>query len=63
MRTRVILAVALVAVGLVWIGQGLGILTGSSFMIGDPVWAVIGIIMVVAGVAVGLSAARTRPRA
>lgn len=61
MRTRVILAVALVAVGLVWIGQGLGVLRGSSFMIGDPTWAVIGVGMVVGGVVVGLSAARTRP--
>jgi len=62
MRTRVILAVALVAVGLVWIGQGLGVLRGSSFMIGDPLWAVIGVVMVVGGVALVVSAARTRPR-
>ena len=61
MRTRVILPVALVAIGLVWIGQGIGVLRGSSFMIDDPLWAVIGVVMVVGGVVLGLSAARTRP--
>ncbi len=42
MRGRVITATLLVAVGLVWIGQGLGLLRGSSFMVGDVRWAVAG---------------------
>ena len=63
MRGRWILSVLLVLVGLVWIGQGTGLLAGSSFMVGDPLWAVIGLILVVAGVAVGVSARRSRPPA
>ena len=47
---RLILGAAFVLAGLVWIGQGLGILTaGRSFMVGDPMWAVIGAILVVLG--------------
>jgi hypothetical protein len=45
-----VLAAALVLAGLVFMGQGLGILTaGQSVMIGDPKWAVIGAVCVVAG--------------
>ena len=40
MRTRWIIAAILVLVGVVWIGQGLGILRGSSFMVDDMRWAV-----------------------
>ena len=48
---RLILAAALVLAGLVWIGQGLGILTaGGSFMIRDRMWAVIGAVLVVFGI-------------
>ena len=44
------LAIAMILAGLVWIGQGLGILTaGRSFMIGDPTWAVIGAALALAG--------------
>lgn len=58
---RLALAVAMVLVGLIWMGQGLGILTaGRSFMIGDPTWAVIGAVFVVVG---GLLATRERRRA
>ena len=56
---RLALAAAMVLAGLVWIGQGLGILTaGRSFMIGDPLWAVIGLVFVVAGLGVGWRAGR-----
>lgn len=40
MGIRVLLVVALL-LGLVWIGQGVGLIRGS-FMSGDPTWAVIG---------------------
>lgn len=63
MRTRVIVAVGLIVVGLVWIGQGTGLLAGSSFMVGDARWTAIGLGMVAVGVAVGVSALRGRPRA
>jgi hypothetical protein len=61
-RTRWIVAAVLVLVGAVWIGQGLGLLRGSSFMTGDPLWAVLGFGLVVAGLAVGWSAVRARRR-
>jgi hypothetical protein len=56
-----LLAIALVGVGLVWIGQGLGILRGSGFMVNDVRWAVIGGCLVVAGVVLGgLTVVRSR---
>ena len=51
-RARLTLALILVALGLVWIGQGTGLLRGSSFMVGDPLWAWIGVAVAVAGAAV-----------
>lgn len=53
MRSRMFAAVALILVGLVWIGQGTGVLQGSSFMVGEPGWAVAGVGMAAAGVLVG----------
>ena len=56
---RLVLAWAMVLAGLVWIGQGLGILTaGGSFMIGDPTWAVIGAAFVILGAIVAWRAPR-----
>ena len=52
-RTRTLLAIILVALGLVWIGQGTGFLKGRSFMVGDPMWTLIGAVCVVAGLALG----------
>jgi hypothetical protein len=49
-----------VLVGLVWIGQGLGFLRGSSFMVDDVRWALIGVVMVVVGVALLWEARRRR---
>jgi len=63
MRTRTSIAVGLVVVGLVWIGQGTGLLSGSSFMVGDGRWAAIGVAMIAAGGVLALSALRARPRA
>ena len=62
MRTRWIIAAVLVIVGAVWIGQGLGILRGSGFMVGDMRWALIGVGLVVGGLVVGWTAFRARPR-
>ena len=50
-RTRWAVIAVVVLVGLVWIGQGTGLLQGSSFMVGDPFWAIAGIVLVVAGTA------------
>jgi hypothetical protein len=50
------IAVVLILVGVVWFFQGVGVIEGS-FMTGEALWAVIGAVCVVAGLAVLL----TRP--
>ena len=58
-RTRITGGVVLIAAGLVWIGQGTGLIQGGSFMVGDPLWAWIGGLAVVVGagfITVGLRA-------
>ena len=60
MRGRLITAVCLVVLGLVWIGQGLGLLRSSSFMTDDPFWAAVGAMFVAAGVVFLLIAWRSR---
>jgi len=59
-RTRTILAVVLVATGLVWIGQGLGLLRGASFMVDDTRWALVGAACVAGGLWLGLVVTRGR---
>lgn len=44
------LIVVLGAVGLVWLGQGIG-LVGGSFMSGEPLWAGIGGAMLLTAIA------------
>ena len=61
-RPRAILPVVLIALGLVWIGQGTGLLAGRSFMVGDPTWTVIGAICVIVGVALGWRELRRRAK-
>ncbi|HEV8545593.1 MAG TPA: hypothetical protein VGQ64_04835 [Candidatus Limnocylindrales bacterium] len=58
-RTWIIGGVVLIATGLVWIGQGTGLLQSRSFMVGSPIWTVIGLVSVVVG-AVLISAAIRR---
>jgi hypothetical protein len=62
-RTRWIIAAILVLVGAVWVGQGLGIIGGSSFMTGDARWAFIGAVLAIVGVGLGLAALRARSAA
>ena len=59
MWVRLIIGVALVVVGGVWIGQGVGAVRGS-FMTGQPVWALIGAIAVVFGIALVVRRNRDR---
>lgn len=61
MRTRWIIAAILVIVGAVWIGQGLGILRGSSLMVGDTRWAIAGVGLIVGGLVAGWTAFKARP--
>ena len=64
MRGRLITAASLVVLGLIWIGQGLGVLRGSSFMTDEPFWAAVGAILVVVGLLLAFSAwRRSRPGA
>ncbi|MDQ1434138.1 MAG: hypothetical protein QOF59_954 [Actinomycetota bacterium] len=58
---RRILGVVLVAIGGVWIAQGSGALHGS-FMTGEALWTVIGIIAVLFGIALLLGVAREHRR-
>ena len=48
MIARYLIAAALVLVGLIFIGQGLGYIKGSG-MTDQPVWAIVGAVMVVGG--------------
>jgi hypothetical protein len=63
MRIRWILAVGLLAVGLVWVGQGTGLLRGSSFMVGDVRWAFAGLVLLLAGAILAWTGFRSRSRA
>ena len=47
------LTVALALLGFVWLGQGLGLI-GGSFMSGDPLWAVIGALMLIGAAVLGV---------
>lgn len=44
-----VLGVAAIAIGLLWVGQGLNLIPGS-FMTGDPTWFVIGAVVTLVGV-------------
>ena len=52
MRRRVVAGALVALVGLVWIGQGFGILRGSSFMVDDIRWAIAGVAMVAVGLTI-----------
>ena len=49
MAWRLVVGVVLCLVGVVWLGQGVGLI-GGSFMSGEAVWAVIGAIAIAFGV-------------
>ena len=48
MRARMIIGIVLIAIGVVWFFQGIGVLKGS-FMTGEALWAVIGVIAIFLG--------------
>ena len=62
MRGRLITGVLLVLVGAVWIGQGLGLLRGSSFMVDDSRWALAGVVTIAVGAVLAVSAWRSGRR-
>ncbi len=57
-RFRLAIAIVLLAVGLLWVGQGLDLLGGSA-MSGQPFWAVVGGALVVVAAGVAWTARRT----
>ncbi len=56
---RLVAGAVLAVVGVVWIGQGLGAI-GGSFMTGEAVWAVIGAVCVLFGLALARGGWRDR---
>jgi hypothetical protein len=57
---RPVVAILMLLLGLVWIGQGAGLLGGSA-MSGQTVWAVIGVVLVVGAAWLVWSGRRTAP--
>lgn len=53
----VVVGAIAVVVGGVWIGQGLGLIPGS-FMTGDNLWFIIGLVVAVLGVVLVVTGAR-----
>jgi hypothetical protein len=60
MRKQLLIGIGalLVLVGLLWTGQGLGWIGGSG-MSGERLWAVIGPVVAVAGLAMAVTGARS----
>jgi hypothetical protein len=59
MRTsRLVLALILALVGLVWVGQGTGVIGGSA-MSGSSFWAIVGVVLLL-GAAVVVAMERMR---
>jgi hypothetical protein len=59
-KPRVALAVVLLLVGLVWIGQGAGLI-GGSVMTGSSFWLYVGVVLVVLAAAIAWTA-RPKPQ-
>ena len=58
---RAVIGLVFIVVGGVWIAQGTGAL-GGSFMSGEAVWSVIGVIVVLLGLALVVGMVRDRRR-
>jgi hypothetical protein len=58
---RYVIAVLLILVGLLWIGQGLGFVAGSG-MSGQAIFAVLGAVLVVGGAVLAWATRRSAAR-
>lgn len=54
-----VVGIGLCLVGVLWVGQGIGLI-GGSFMSGQAIWAVIGAIAILFGASLLSGARRTR---
>jgi len=61
-RIRWVVIIGLGLVGVIWIGQGFGLIRSSSFMTDDLRWAAIGAVMVAVAVVLGLIERRREAR-
>lgn len=61
MRGRVITGASMAFVGAIWVGQGLGLLRGSSFMVDDTRWAITGLVAIAFGAVVAFTGWRRDP--
>jgi hypothetical protein len=59
-KSRLAAAALFLLVGLVWIGQGIGAVAGSA-MSGQPMWALVGGVLVVIGLIIGARELARRP--
>jgi hypothetical protein len=50
-RSRLVAALVVALVGLVWVLQGLGVPIGGGFMVGDPFWSIAGAVLIAAAAA------------
>lgn len=60
-RFRLAIALVMLLVGLIWIGQGMGVVAGSA-MSGQSIWALIGAALVAAAAGVAWTARDTARR-
>jgi hypothetical protein len=54
-----VVGVLIALIGLVWIGQGVGLI-GGGFMSGNGIWAVVGLVLAVIGGLLVIRALRVR---
>lgn len=59
-KIQVGVGIVLVLIGAVWFFQGIGMLGGSP-MTGQSFWAIVGSILIIAGILLGLLGARSGP--
>ena len=60
-RSRLVIALVLALLGLVWLGQGLALIKGSA-MSGSSVWAIVGTILLVLAAVIVLRERRPATR-
>jgi hypothetical protein len=59
--SRLVVALLLALVGLVWIGQGTNVIAGSA-MSGSPFWAIVGVVLLGLALAIAIRERRLAPR-